>query len=54
MWVGCFDPSEHNIGDHAQTLAIEKFLEKNFSDFVVKRFYRTEVEHFKKETKFDD
>jgi exopolysaccharide biosynthesis predicted pyruvyltransferase EpsI len=54
LWVGCFDPTEHNVGDHAQTLAIEKFLEKNFSDFIIHRFYRSQVESFMKEAKHDD
>ena len=43
IWVGCFSSDESNIGDHAQTLAIEKFLQKHFSDYQVICFFRNEV-----------
>lgn len=49
FWIGCFPPSCHSIGDHAQTLAIQKFLEKEFTDYEIKRFYRDEVDRFFKE-----
>ncbi|MCW4015904.1 MAG: polysaccharide pyruvyl transferase family protein [Candidatus Bathyarchaeota archaeon] len=46
FWIGCFPPSSHSVGDHAQTLAIERLLGEHFSDYEVKRFYRTEAEEF--------
>jgi len=46
FWVGLFPPEVHSIGDHAQTLALEKFLAKYFDDFEVKRYYRSEVDRF--------
>jgi exopolysaccharide biosynthesis predicted pyruvyltransferase EpsI/nitroreductase len=46
FWVGLFPPEVHSVGDHAQTLAVEKFLKTNFSDYEVKRYYRTDVDQF--------
>ena len=46
FWVGCFPPEWHSVGDHAQTLAVQKFLDEHFSDYEVKRFYRSEVDKF--------
>ena len=46
FWVGLFPPEVHSVGDHAQTLALEKFLAKYFDDFEVKRYYRSEVDRF--------
>ena len=55
LWVGCFPPEFHSIGDHAQTLAITQFLEKEFSDYEVNRFYRTELyDFFKTKIQKDD
>jgi exopolysaccharide biosynthesis predicted pyruvyltransferase EpsI/nitroreductase len=54
LWIGCFGPEVRSIGDHAQTLAIERFLDKYFSDFEVTRFYRNEVEKFENEVKNGD
>lgn len=50
FWVGCFPPEVHSVGDHAQTLAVEKFLNNHFSDYNVKRFSRTETDKFFKES----
>jgi len=30
IWIGCFPPNESNIGDHAQSLAVEKFFKEIF------------------------
>jgi exopolysaccharide biosynthesis predicted pyruvyltransferase EpsI/nitroreductase len=46
FWVGCFPPRSRSIGDHAQTLAVGNFLVKHFSDYAIKRFYRTEIDDF--------
>lgn len=46
FWVGCFPSYVRSIGDHAQTLAVEKFLSKKFSDYEIKRFYRDEIDVF--------
>jgi len=46
FWVGCFPPHSHSVGDHAQTLAVGNFLVKHFSDYTIKRFYRTEINDF--------
>jgi exopolysaccharide biosynthesis predicted pyruvyltransferase EpsI/nitroreductase len=55
FWVGCFGPEMHSVGDHAQTLAVQKFLSDHFSDYKVVRFYRDEVdEFFKCKVKSDD
>jgi exopolysaccharide biosynthesis predicted pyruvyltransferase EpsI len=43
IWVGAFPPDQSNAGDHAQTLAIEKFLSKNFHNHEIHQFYRDEV-----------
>jgi exopolysaccharide biosynthesis predicted pyruvyltransferase EpsI len=49
FWVNCFPPSFHNVGDHAMTLAIQKFLSDHFNDYRIIRFYRPEIERFLKE-----
>jgi pyruvyl transferase EpsI len=49
FWVNCFPPSFHNVGDHAMTLAIQKFLSDNFNAYRITRFYRPEIERFLKE-----
>jgi len=49
FWVGCFPPAFRSVGDHAQTLAVQKFLAEHFSDYDVKRFYRSEVNKFFRE-----
>lgn len=54
FWVNCFPPSFHSVGDHAQTLAIQKFLSDHFSDYQTFRFYRTEIEQFFKEKVLPD
>ena len=55
FWIGCFNPKWHSVGDHAQTLAVQKFLSDHFNDYKVVRFYRDEVdEFFKCEVKSDD
>jgi exopolysaccharide biosynthesis predicted pyruvyltransferase EpsI/nitroreductase len=41
-WIGCFPPEVHSIGDHAQTLAVEKC----FSDYKVLRYYRNQLQDF--------
>lgn len=46
FWVGCMPPNDRSIGDHAQTLAVSKILKKFFSDYEIKRFYRTELNDF--------
>jgi exopolysaccharide biosynthesis predicted pyruvyltransferase EpsI len=52
IWVGAFPPSQSNAGDHAQTLAIEKFLNNNLLGNDLHIFYRTEVgsDRWEKET----
>ena len=52
IWVGAFPPNVSNAGDHAQTLAIEKFLNANLLDYDISQFYRNEVgnERWEKET----
>ena len=54
FWIGCFPPRVHSVGDHAQTLAVEKFLRENFSDYEIVRFYRTEVKKFFQQSVRDD
>jgi exopolysaccharide biosynthesis predicted pyruvyltransferase EpsI/nitroreductase len=46
FWVGCFPSFLRSIGDHAQTLAVEKFLSEKFSDFEIRKFYRYEMDAF--------
>ena len=43
IWVGCFAPHASSVGDQAQSLAVEIFLRKHFSDYQVHRFLRNEV-----------
>jgi exopolysaccharide biosynthesis predicted pyruvyltransferase EpsI/nitroreductase len=46
FWVGCSPPEWHSVGDQAQTLAVQKVLDEQFSDYKIKRFYRSEVDKF--------
>ena len=46
FWVGCFPSYVRSVGDHAQTLALEKFLLDYFSDYEIKKFYRDELDAF--------
>lgn len=43
LLVGCFSPQMHSIGDHAQTLALTKFLAKYYSDYSIIRLYRDNI-----------
>jgi len=43
IWVGSFPSHQSNAGDHAQTLAIEKFLNSKLLGYDIHSFYRTEV-----------
>ena len=48
FWVGCLDNDAglRSVGDQAQILAIEHFLQDHFSDYEVKRFYRSQISDF--------
>ena len=46
FWVGCSPPEWRSVGDQAQTLAVQKVLDEEFSDYEIKRFYRSEVNKF--------
>jgi len=43
LWIGEFPAIHSNVGDHAQTLAVEQFLAKEFPDHQVTRLHRREV-----------
>lgn len=45
-WVGSFEPGVSNVGDHAQTLAIQKYLNDYFPTTEVKQYYRNELAEF--------
>lgn len=38
FWIGTFPDYQPSIGDHAQTLAVQKIFAEQFSDFEVERF----------------
>lgn len=40
IWIGPFPSGHRNVGDHAQTLAVEQFLAKHFSDYEIIRVDR--------------
>ena len=42
-WLGSFPPWQRNIGDHAQTYAINLFLRKHFPDFNIVRYDRHKI-----------
>ena len=50
FWVGAFPPENKNVGDHALTLAVKKFLADKFADYKVKKFTRNKIDSFFKET----
>jgi exopolysaccharide biosynthesis predicted pyruvyltransferase EpsI/nitroreductase len=58
IWVGLFPREGNCVGDHAQIIAIQKFLEKHFSDYEIAKFYRADIqenwEKFVNEVKPDD
>jgi len=43
FWIGPFSPIHANVGDHAQTLGVQNFLEDHFSDYKVVRIYRDDI-----------
>jgi exopolysaccharide biosynthesis predicted pyruvyltransferase EpsI/nitroreductase len=43
FWVGMSSPQQHGIGDHAQTLAINRLLQKNYKDSEIIRIDRSET-----------
>ncbi len=43
IWLGPFSPIHANVGDHAQTLAVQHFLADKFSDCNVVRIYRDDI-----------
>lgn len=45
-WFGAFPPSWPSVGDHAQTLAIQKFLNDRFGDYIRVRFNYDQIEDF--------
>lgn len=45
-WIGSFEPGVSNVGDHAQTLAIQKYLQDYFPAIEVKQYYRNELSEF--------
>jgi len=44
IWAGVFPPGHKNVGDHAQTVAVDRFLRDHFADYDVVRFYRDEID----------
>ncbi|HDQ06200.1 MAG TPA: hypothetical protein ENN36_05720 [Candidatus Bathyarchaeota archaeon] len=44
FWVGMSQPQAHGIGDHAQTVAIRKILEKNYPDSEITIIDRSRTE----------
>ncbi len=42
-WIGPFSPIHANIGDQAQTLAVQKFLQDKFNDYKIIRIYRDDI-----------
>lgn len=53
-WYGTFPPEILSVGDHAQTLAVEKFLAKYFADYTVNRFNYGDLDAFFKAPISDD
>lgn len=43
LWVGMFGPNHINVGDHAQTYAVELFLKRDFPNYFVIKLCRHEV-----------
>ncbi len=54
IWVGVFPPSFHSVGDHAQTLAISKFLKEKFPDYDVIKLCKNETHKLGKIVKKED
>lgn len=44
LWIGAFPPRHSNLGDHAQTLAVEKFFQEKFQDYQVIKLLRNEID----------
>jgi pyruvyl transferase EpsI len=44
FWIGMSAPNHHGIGDHAQTLAIRRLLQKNYKDSEIIKLDRSETE----------
>ena len=42
-WMGPFPPMHSNMGDHAQTLAVEQFFRNEFPEYYVIRYYRDKI-----------
>lgn len=49
LWIGPFPGRHRNVGDHAQTVAVKRFLKKYFSDYHVIRLDRNEVKKQKEQ-----
>jgi pyruvyl transferase EpsI len=43
IWVGCFGINDSNLGDRAQTVAVQKFFREKYPDYMVIRFFREDV-----------
>jgi len=43
VWLGAFPPMHSNMGDHAQTLAVEQFFNNEFPEYHVIRIYRDKI-----------
>jgi len=42
-WIGAFSPIHGNVGDHAQTLGVRRFLRDHFGDYKIITIYRDDV-----------
>lgn len=43
FWIGAFSPIHANVGDHAQTLAVQQFLDHKYNDHSIVRIYRDDI-----------
>lgn len=43
IWIGAFPPMHSNMGDHAQTVAVEKYFKDKFPDYMVISLNRNQV-----------
>lgn len=49
FWVGMFDTSCNNIGDHAQILATQKLIDEQFKDYRLVTYARSQIGAFLKQ-----
>lgn len=43
LWIGAFPPRHKNVGDHAQTVAVKRFFESEFPEYIVIRVDREQA-----------